>query len=224
MSTQEFLDEYRAVSPDKWLMKPGDKFGKREVISAPFYKRCGANNRQHVKAKCSCGKVNTVICERLTAGRADKCNACSQKKQVLDSQPKLFKECGTCHKSLHADFFHTRNHKYRRSLVSECKNCMYYKTIFRVYGLTREDLERLVERQGDSCGICKKSKRDSHLNGRNWSIDHDHATGKVRGLLCEHCNKGLGHYFDSPTLMRAAAAYLDQHISNTSENVDGLGI
>ena len=62
------------------------------------------------------------------------------------------------------------------------------------YGVTREDLAQ-------QCQVCG-STTDLH-------IDHDHATGKVRGRLCKGCNFGIGYFRDNPGLLRAAAEYLD---------------
>ena len=58
-------------------------------------------------------------------------------------------------------------------------------------------------RQGGVCGICKRQ------SGMRLCVDHCHATGRVRGLLCRTCNSGLGFYQDDPRLTRAATAYLE---------------
>jgi hypothetical protein len=60
----------------------------------------------------------------------------------------------------------------------------------------------MLERQGKVCGICKTP-------GKPLCVDHCHATGKVRGLLCRDCNLGLGNYKDNPIFTRAATAYLE---------------
>lgn len=54
------------------------------------------------------------------------------------------------------------------------------------------------------CGICGSAL----LKKRDVQVDHDHATGKARGILCRSCNTGLGHFKDSPSLLRRAATYL----------------
>lgn len=78
----------------------------------------------------------------------------------------------------------------------------------RKYGLAPEQYETLVARQGGCCAICAATEpgRPSHP----WYVDHDHKTGRVRGLLCLTCNAGLGQFYDDPVRLRTAAAYLLQ--------------
>lgn len=72
------------------------------------------------------------------------------------------------------------------------------------YGLTGADVDAMVAAQGGCCAICK-SKTHGH---KNWHVDHDHVTGCVRGVLCGHCNPGLGNFKDSPAALVSAAVYL----------------
>jgi hypothetical protein len=72
----------------------------------------------------------------------------------------------------------------------------------RSHGLSLQDYRAMLERQGKVCGICKTP-------GKPLCVDHCHATGKVRGLLCRDCNLGLGNYKDNPVSTRAATAYLE---------------
>jgi len=71
------------------------------------------------------------------------------------------------------------------------------------YGLTVEEYKLLLDGQGGTCAICRKVDGDISL-----SVDHDHMTGKIRGLLCSLCNKGLGHFDDNPVLLQQALDYL----------------
>lgn len=65
----------------------------------------------------------------------------------------------------------------------------------------------LLARQGGKCAICGTDRP----GGRGtFHVDHDHATGKVRALLCNACNTGLGAFRDDPVRLRAAADYLDR--------------
>jgi hypothetical protein len=76
----------------------------------------------------------------------------------------------------------------------------------RRYGITREDYNLLLGSQKNCCAICK-----TETVGRNhtyFHVDHDHNTGRVRGLLCDKCNRGLGYFEDDSFLLERASIYL----------------
>lgn len=74
------------------------------------------------------------------------------------------------------------------------------------YGITTDDYRELLAKQNDVCAICLRPEKEKRK--RYLSIDHCHKTNKVRGLLCDTCNKGLGHFQDSPELLNRAVNYL----------------
>lgn len=82
------------------------------------------------------------------------------------------------------------------------------------FGLTVEQYEQMLANQGGCCAICGRSPDQvEHLarDGRKakvLAVDHDHATGTVRGLLCAQCNKGLGNLQDDPDVVLMAFHYL----------------
>lgn len=73
------------------------------------------------------------------------------------------------------------------------------------HGLTSLGYAKLLAFQLGTCAICN---RECTLNKR-LSIDHDHTTNQIRGLLCDPCNTGLGKFKDDPSLFYAAADYLN---------------
>jgi hypothetical protein len=85
------------------------------------------------------------------------------------------------------------------------------------YGMAPSDYEAILERQGGVCAICKgvqTRKQKRHLNPGQpdiLHIDHDHATGKVRGLLCHCCNMLIGHARENAATLMAAIVYLEYH-------------
>jgi hypothetical protein len=77
-------------------------------------------------------------------------------------------------------------------------------------GLTVTDYERLLEEQGGRCAICgcPEGHRSCYGKKCKLAVDHEHQTGQVRGLLCNNCNRGLGRFKDSLSLLEAAIRYL----------------
>lgn len=74
------------------------------------------------------------------------------------------------------------------------------------YGLMPTDIAALGDAQRGVCAICKKLPLPIKRGGLH--VDHDHATGIVRGLLCDSCNRGLGAFMDNSDFLLAAVAYL----------------
>jgi hypothetical protein len=77
--------------------------------------------------------------------------------------------------------------------------------------LTDAEYTALLASQGGVCAICGTDDPGRGNGGqrRYFSIDHDHLTGRVRGLLCDRCDRVLGRMDDSPELLRKAAKYIE---------------
>lgn len=72
------------------------------------------------------------------------------------------------------------------------------------YGITLEEFNNMFELQGRTCALCDSSKSDS----KNFVVDHDHKSGKVRGILCSYCNRALGMFKDDVDILNKAIVYL----------------
>lgn len=109
----------------------------------------------------------------------------------------MTKRCSRCQEYKNLDEFH-RNSATKDGRASHCKSCHhrdYYdleewreRRFKRVYGITLEEYASLYDEQGGRCALC-----GGESNGRGrLAVDHDHETGRVRGLLCFSCNTALG--------------------------------
>ncbi len=82
-----------------------------------------------------------------------------------------------------------------------------------MYGITLAQYEAMLETQKHVCAIC--GQPETRVRGKRGltrlAVDHDHVTGKVRGLLCAKCNAGIGHFNDSCLLLAKAIVYLREH-------------
>lgn len=81
----------------------------------------------------------------------------------------------------------------------------YWAELKYLYGILPEQYIDLLEKQRGVCAICHRPERTR----RRLSVDHDHDSGVIRGLLCTNCNAGIGNLGDNPGLLRVAAEYLE---------------
>jgi hypothetical protein len=75
-----------------------------------------------------------------------------------------------------------------------------------LYGISWDDYVAMLAGQGNACAICHSP--DPGRGFDSFDVDHDHATGRVRGLLCHACNVGIGHFNEDADSLLRAVAYL----------------
>ncbi len=126
------------------------------------------------------------------------------------------RRCSKCRKDRTLDLFFIKkekNPKYFR-FNSPCKICMrehnkqrkdYLRNyhLIRNFGISEDQYNEILEKQDGKCKICNK-----HPSVKKLAVDHCHKTGKIRGLLCEKCNTGLGMFKDDITNLRSAISYI----------------
>ena len=127
------------------------------------------------------------------------------------------KTCKKCQVEQSLDNFYKQN-KYYGSYCKSCaiststewkqQNPDYHVTynLQHKYGLTKHQHNEMISKQNNCCAICKLSFSETKP-----FVDHNHTTGKVRDLLCHHCNAGIGHLRENPDILRAAIEYLHKH-------------
>lgn len=130
---------------------------------------------------------------------------------VDDNDKPTHRECSKCQKMLPLDNFHKHNggtaflnrHPY-------CKDCSAERHLITKYGITSADKIKMYQEQNSSCAICREFIALQYIH-----VDHCHASGKVRGLLCSGCNKALGLLKDDPERCIIMARYLNESIRST---------
>ena len=126
--------------------------------------------------------------------------------EVGDKDTKVCRLCGV-EKPISEFYFRKDSGHYR----SECKECLRKLSSFRKTGWTPEDYEEAYIKQDGKCAICGCKLNSSRYT--RFAGDHDHRTGKLRGLLCTNCNTALGLFKDSIERLEMAKGYLIEHSS-----------
>jgi hypothetical protein len=107
---------------------------------------------------------------------------------------------------------HYRNNreKQRAYQAQYFQNVIKSRRMEKLFGITFEQYEEMLKKQKGVCIICC----EPCSSGKRLAIDHDHATGTVRGLLCNRCNRFIGLARDNRLILRRAISYLSEDFSN----------
>lgn len=134
-------------------------------------------------------------------------------KDIPDDQ----RYCPSCQHVLPIEDF-VRNRRMKSGIGSYCRPCQRMKVaesvkrrhgttrhyhLKRRYGLGADEVLAMLEAQGSLCLICRRQ-----MSVEMAHVDHDHVTGRVRGILCFGCNGGMGQFADDPQVLVRAARYL----------------
>ena len=137
------------------------------------------------------------------------------------------RECRVCgeEKNLVDEFYFVRkNPTLPSSYSNECKECTVKRTteynkknsksvrsqyLKRNYGLTFEEFETMLSDQDNCCAVC--GGKETYGRHKRFTVDHNHNTGKVRGLLCHRCNTAIGLVNEEIHTHKSMIEYLESH-------------
>lgn len=145
------------------------------------------------------------------------------------------KQCKKCHQWKPLTEYSKKNPKNRKpGLQSRCKSCAIedinqwrsvqsldrLKDLYlqRTYGVTLQWYQDTLALTLNTCPICKKAFHFQDTLGPDSPVvDHCHTTGKVRGIICNECNRGLGYFRDNIVALQNAATYLKENQNSFHE-------
>lgn len=113
-----------------------------------------------------------------------------------------FKYCTTCLPIYRQQYEQQRRERY----LAEDPDFDRRRDLWKHYKMRIEDWDARMAAQGGVCGVCGSREP----RGKGWHVDHDHALGEIRGILCHFCNLAIGHFGDDPERCELAIAYLTQ--------------
>lgn len=151
-----------------------------------------------------------------------KCTVCGKEKKLIEfvknsrAKSGYSSMCKKCNQKISKEYRANNPDKVKNYNSSPARVLRNYETrMMREYGLLLTDVQRMLEQQDHKCPICGVTIGI----GANYTavVDHCHTTGEIRGMLCDLCNRGLGHYQDSPSIMVKAAEYLKRTTTRPDE-------
>lgn len=192
-------EEFDTTVPEnRKRAKIGDIFNKLEVTKEAFYHTLKGDNirTKCIECKCVCGNHKIYREDKVVGGRTKSCGCFRNKSNKITGVSKI---CSKCNNSLDSSMFDTGK--------SFCKECHKFIYILRTYNLTKDDYNSMLKSQNYGCYICGAKESKTRLY-KHLCIDHNHSTGKVRGLLCSRCNNGIGFFEEDINVLEKAILYL----------------
>jgi hypothetical protein len=161
--------------------------------------------------KCcnKCGLEKPLLEFRICAVRGTDyvrggCRECERKARAAQYAANPEKAAAAARKwsREHPEKRNATKRRWRQNNPDKHKNAVLKRT----YGISLEQYNQILAAQGEVCGICMSATVSNC--GRRLSVDHNHETGKVRGLLCGRCNSMLGFIDEHPGTLERAAAWI----------------
>jgi hypothetical protein len=131
--------------------------------------------------------------EQFYKGRAV-CKKCTIKKwkERIKKDPQKYREMMRKCRAKNKDKYNARAKEHYRNNIDKYKVTNRNAGLKYRYKITVKDYEAILSRQGGGCAVC--NSKSPGAGRKHFAVDHCHETGKVRGLLCNRCNIGLGFY------------------------------
>jgi hypothetical protein len=151
-----------------------------------------------------------------------KCSRCDTEKPTSEyhkdrrNPTGLYGWCKNCAKEKAREYRANNLEKVRESQkrARQKRPHVYWaKNLRSAFGITLEDYERMFNEQKGMCAVCGCKETEIHPRSnalRRLAVDHCHQTGRVRGLLCNRCNRAIGLFRDDPQIISNAINYLER--------------
>jgi hypothetical protein len=165
-----------------------------------------------IKYNCSNTYIRTLL-QRNNIHIRDRSE--SKSCYVFTKDGKKLKICTRCKEEKPLDDFYTQHNIVNGvrfpTLSGKCKSCTIALSIEKRLGVSEEEYNVLYLKQNGKCAICFEEETTLSNNmktTKKLSIDHDHTTGKVRGLVCANCNSAIGLFKENADIVLSAYNYL----------------
>jgi Recombination endonuclease VII len=208
--------------------KPLDAFYRHTKAKDGYQAYCKDCTKRYVReweeanAERVAARHAQALAEPVDLTKTKRCPRCGEVKPLLEfyahrsTRDRRATYCKACAKEYEKTVRAEARREYMKGYADRNKTHLrqYMRGWrLRLFGLTPEQYEERLKAQGRRCAICGGEGIESVDNRLPLVVDHDHETNRVRALLCNSCNAGLGMFGDNPERLRTAADYLERHIA-----------